>query len=109
MQVMTREDMVAHKLCAMYERIGNSNRDIFDVQFFLSNDWPVNKEIVEKRMKMSYKDFLGKSIEVLEKFNDESILAGLGELLTDKQKGWVKTTLKAETLFSLRLALEKEK
>ena len=47
MQVMVREDMVAHKLCAMYERIGKTNRDIFDVQFFLSRDWPINKKIIE--------------------------------------------------------------
>lgn len=46
---MVKEDMVAHKLCAMYERIGKTNRDVFDVQFFLSHDWSVNKKIVEDR------------------------------------------------------------
>ena len=34
MQVMIKEDMVAHKLCAMYERIGKTNRDIDDVLWF---------------------------------------------------------------------------
>ena len=33
----------------------------------------------------------------------------MGELLTEKQKAWVKTKLKSEILFSLRLALENEK
>ena len=47
MQVMTKADMAAHKLCAMYERIGKTNRDIFDVQFILAHDWPVNRKIVE--------------------------------------------------------------
>ena len=108
-QVMIKEDMTAHKICAMLERIGKTNRDIFDVQFFLSHDWPVNKKIVEDRMNMSYGDFLKKAIDALEKFNDRSILGGMGELLTDKQKAWVKAKLKLETLFSLRLALEKEK
>jgi len=109
MQVMIREDMTAHKLCAMYERIGKTNRDIFDVQFFLSHDWPVNKKIVEERMGMPYHEFLEKTIAVMEKFNDSNILSGMGELITEKQKDWVKTKLKSETLFSLRLALEKEK
>ena len=109
MQVMVKEDMVAHKLCAMYERIGKTNRDIFDVQFFLSNDWPVNEKIVEERMGAPYADFLKKCIDVMEKFDDSNILSGIGELLSEKQKDWARAKLKSETLFSLRLALEKEK
>ncbi|KKR14470.1 MAG: hypothetical protein UT42_C0028G0005 [Candidatus Falkowbacteria bacterium GW2011_GWA2_39_24] len=109
MQVMIKEDMSANKLCAMYERIGKTNRDIFDVQFMLAHDWSVNKKIVETRMNMSYKDFLQKAVDAIEKLNDRNILAGMGELLTEKQKAWAKTKLKSETLFSLRLALEKEK
>lgn len=109
MLVMVKEDMVAHKLCAMYERIGKTNRDIFDVQFFLSHDWPVNKKIVEDRMGVSYAEFLKKCIDVMEKFDDNNTLSGMGELLTEKQKAWAKAKLKSEALFSLRLALEKEK
>jgi len=109
MQVMVKEDMAAHKLCAMYERIGKTNRDIFDVHFFLSNDWSVNKKIVEDRMGVSYAEFVKKCIEGLEKLDDSNILSGMGELLTDKQKSWAKAMLKSEALFSLRLALEKEK
>ncbi|OGY30889.1 MAG: hypothetical protein A3C02_03395 [Candidatus Andersenbacteria bacterium RIFCSPHIGHO2_02_FULL_45_11] len=109
MQVMVQEDMAAHKLCAMYERIGKTNRDIFDVQFFLSHDWQVNTKIVEDRMGVSYKEFLRKAIEALEKLDERDILAGMGELLTEKQKAWVKAKLKSETLFSLRLALETTK
>ena len=109
MQVMIKEDMAAHKLCAMYERIGRTNRDIFDVQFMLAHDWPVNKKIVETRTGMTYKDFLKKAIDVMEKFNDRNILGGMGELLTEKQKAWAKAKLKSEALFSFRLALDNEK
>ncbi|MFZ1654609.1 MAG: nucleotidyl transferase AbiEii/AbiGii toxin family protein [Candidatus Moraniibacteriota bacterium] len=108
MQVMVKEDMVAHKLCAMLERIGKTNRDIFDVQFFLAHDWPVNRKIIEDRMGVSYADFLKKCIDAMEKFNDNNILSGMGELLTEKQKAWAKAKLKPEALFLLRLALEKE-
>lgn len=110
MQVMVKEDMAAHKLCAMYKRIGKTNRDIFDVQFFLSHDWPINKKIIEDRMGMSYAEFLKKCIDAMEKFNDNNVLSGMGELLlTERQKAWVKTNLKNEMLFLLRLALENEK
>jgi len=109
MKVMTKEDMVAHKLVAMYERIGKTNRDIFDVQCFLHNGWPINKKIIEDRTSMSFKEFLGKCVEALEKIDDKDILAGMGELLTEKQKAWVKTNLKAETIFLLNLELDDEK
>ena len=109
MKVMVKEDMAAHKLCAMYERIGRTNRDIFDVNFFLAHDWPINKQIIENRTRMSYEGFLGKSIEVLEKFDDKDILAGMGEFLTEKQKAWAKANLKKDVLFLLKLKLDNEK
>jgi predicted nucleotidyltransferase component of viral defense system len=109
MKVMAKADMLANKLVAMYERIGKTNRDIFDVQYFLQNNWPVRKEIVENRTGISFAKFLKKSIAELSKVHEKDILAGMGELLTEKQKAWVKTKLKSETIFLLRLALENEK
>ena len=109
MKVMVREDMFAHKLCAMYERIGKTNRDIFDVWYFLQNEWPVNKEIVESRTGMKFKEFLQKCIDSLEKITDQNILSGMGELLDDKQKDWVKAKLRTETIFLLKLKLQNEK
>ena len=104
MKIMIREDMFAHKLVAMYERMGAANRDIYDVWFFLNNDWPINKEIVEKRTEMSFRDFLQKCIEALEKLPDRGILAGMGELLDAKQKAWAKVSLRKDTIFLLKAA-----
>lgn len=109
MKVMTQEDMFAHKLMAMYERIGRTNRDIFDVWFFLKNDWPINKDIMENRSGMSFKDFLIKCIDLLDKMSGASILAGMGELLNESQKSWVKQNLKKEVLFLLKLKLDEYK
>ncbi|MFH1565065.1 MAG: nucleotidyl transferase AbiEii/AbiGii toxin family protein [bacterium] len=109
MKVMVQADMFAHKLLAMYERLEKTNRDIYDVWFFLKNSWPINKELVEKRAEMPFKEFLNKSINKLEKLPERSILAGIGELLNEKQKAWVKTNLKSDTLFLLRLMLDGEK
>lgn len=109
MKVMAKEDMAAHKLVAMHERIGKTNRDLFDVWFFLQNNWPVNKEIIKNRTGLSFKKFLGECIKDLKKINDKNILAGMGELLTNKQKDWVKSKLKTEIVFLFRLALENEK
>lgn len=106
MKVMVKEDMAAHKLVAAYERLGKTNRDIFDIWFFLQNDWPVNKEIVEQRTEMPFKELLKKFIGLLEKMSDKDILAGMGELLDEKTKTWVKQNLKKDTLFLLKLKLD---
>jgi len=106
MLVMTKEDMFAHKMVAMYERIEKTSRDVFDVWYFLQNDWPINKQIVENRTKMSYREFLSNSIKALEKLNNNNILAGMGELLDKKQKIWAKTNLKKDVLFLLKMRLE---
>lgn len=108
MKVMAKRDMAAHKLVAMYERIGKTNRDIFDIWYFLNNNWPVNKTIVEKRTALAYKEFLIKCIDALEKSSDRNILSGMGELLDAKQKSWAKSKLRPETIFLLKLALENE-
>lgn len=108
MQVMVKEDMVAHKLVAMHERIGKTNRDIFDVWFFFHNNWPINKKIVEQRTDMSYKAFLQICINDLETMSNRNILSGIGELLDEKQKTWAKSKLLPETIFLLKLALSNE-
>lgn len=105
MKVMMREDMFAHKLVAMHERIGTANRDIFDVWFFLKNDWPINKEIVEQRTNMPFDAFIEQCIAALEKLPSRGILSGIGELLDDDLKAWAKENLKSETAFLLKLRL----
>lgn len=109
MQVMVKKDIFANKIVAMHERIGKTNRDIFDVHFFLSQNWPINKNIVEKRTELSFEKFLQVCINELDKVSNKNILSGIGELLDEKQKAWVKGKLKDETIFLLKLALENEK
>jgi len=108
MLVMAKADMFANKLMAMHDRIGRASRDVFDVYFFAKNNWPINKELVEKRAGVPFKKMLEKCIKLLEKMNDKNILAGLGELLTEGQKAWAKDKLKEETIFLLKLALKNE-
>ncbi|MBA3751851.1 nucleotidyl transferase AbiEii/AbiGii toxin family protein [Candidatus Dependentiae bacterium] len=105
MKVMVQEDMAAHKMVAMYERMGTTNRDIFDTWFFLKNGWPLNVTIIEKRTGLQLKEFLQKCIEELELMTDRGILSGLGELLDAKQKVWAKERLRKDTIFLLRLKI----
>ena len=98
MKIMVKEDIAANKLVAMLERGGRTNRDLYDAWFFLQNDWPINIEIVEKRTKMSFKEFLKKCINLVGKINERHILAGMGELLDEKTKIWAKKNLKKDLL-----------
>jgi len=109
MLVMVPEDMFAHKLMAMVERIGKTCRDIYDVWFFLQHRFPINKQIVEQRSKMTFDELLQKCIGQLEKMSNRHILDGVGELITAGQKDWAKLKLREETISLLKLRLENEK
>jgi len=106
MKVMIPEDMVANKLVAFYERIGKTNRDIYDAWFFFKNNWPINQTLVEKRTNMTFRDFLGTSLALLEKIENKNILSGMGELFTESQKDWVRKNLKEDLIFQIKLYIE---
>lgn len=106
MQVMTREDMFAHKLEALLERKRLANRDIFDTWYMLKELWNINWSVMSISTLTEKKNFLRRCIDLLEKNPSESILSGLGELLDTKQKYWVKENLIPDTIFLLKLHLE---
>lgn len=109
MLVMIQEDMFSHKLMAMLERIGKTSRDIYDVWYFLQNNWPINKEIIEKRSGFLFKEVLQKCVDEVENVKDRNLLVGLGESLTESQKDWARTKLKSDIIFLLRARMESEK
>lgn len=105
MLVMVPEDVFAHKLVAMHERIGKTSRDIYDVWFFLRERFPINRVIVEERSGMAFDEFLQTCIRQLEKMSNRHILDGVGELLMPSQKDWAKTKLRDDTVALLKLRL----
>jgi len=106
MQVMVASDMFAHKLCALLDRGELTNRDIFDSWFFMQKQTPLNKEIVEARMEMPLADYIQKCIVHLENKSDRGILNGLGELMDEDMKKFVRTKLRTETISLLRFYKE---
>ena len=105
MLVMLPEDMFAHKLMAMVERMGKTSRDIYDVWFFLQHRFPINKQIVEQRSGMAFDQLLSKCISQLETMSNRRILDGMGELLTASQKDWAKVKLREDTIALLKLQM----
>ena len=106
MLVMTVSDMFAHKLCALLDRNELANRDIFDCWFFMENRTPVNKNLVESRMKMTFADYLQSCIDRLNNLPDKGLLNGIGDLIEDKMKNFVRTKLRSETIMLLNFYKE---
>jgi predicted nucleotidyltransferase component of viral defense system len=106
MLVMTIADMFANKLCAVLDRNELTNRDIFDCWYFLENGTPVNKKIVENRMKISFPDYLQNCIDALENLSNKSLLNGIGDLMDDKMKTFVRNKLRNETITLLKFYKE---
>ncbi len=97
-KVMVKEDLFAHKLCALLDRNGIANRDIFDCWFFMQNQTPINRGIVESRMEMTLAEYLQKCIEQLESMSDKGLLQGMGELMDNKMKAFVRNKLRTEVI-----------
>ncbi len=105
-KIMQLPDMFAHKLCALLDRNVLTSRDIFDCHFLMQKRTPLNKEIIEKRMKMDLSDYLQRCIDTIEKMNEKRMLSGLGDLMEEETKKFVKTRLKQDTIALLRMYRE---
>lgn len=106
-QTLDESSLFAHKLCAVLDRTHFKNRDLFDVHFMLDHSFEINEDIIELRTGLDLKQYLRKIEAYVENEVDgNKILQGLGELLTDKKKNWVKAKLIDELLIQLRLKIE---
>lgn len=80
--------------------------NIFDLWFFLKNGWQINEKLVRDKTDMTLSGALTNAQNQVKTVKKTELLAGLGDLLDNKQKAWVKEKLKDELIFQLRLYLE---
>ena len=106
MRVLVKEDMFAHKLCALLDRTEITSRDIFDCWFFLKERTSINKAIVESRMGMPIGQYLDRCIESVQGISEKSLISGLGELTEGEMKNFVRHGLKEELISLLILFKE---
>jgi len=114
LNVLARDDMFAHKLVAISDRFTNKtknkkivNRDLYDINFFFNQGWKFNHAIIELRQKMPVKNYIKDLINLINKQVDEkNILDGLGALVDDKKRDWVKNNLKKEVLKQLAISIK---
>lgn len=106
MLVMKEEDMIASKLSALLTRKRFATRDMFDLWFFLKENWQFDEKVVKENTNLSLSRALKKAQDKIMRVKKTELLAGLGELFEDnKQKAFVKEKLQEELMFLLKLYL----
>jgi predicted nucleotidyltransferase component of viral defense system len=89
---LAKEQMLAHKLCALSER--QKNRDVFDANFMLEKLWDIDDEIIQLRTGMDVHEYLTHLVKVIDTEQiRRNILFELGEVLDEPQKNWVRDHL----------------
>ena len=97
-----RDYLFAGKLMALSERKETAARDVYDIYFFGKENWEIDRAVVESRSKKSVKEYLAQCLTIVETMKDNQMLRGLGELMDNKNKNWVKGNLKKEAIFVLK-------
>lgn len=94
LQIITsaKECMFAHKLVAFVDRIEPQNRDAFDIYFMLENNYPIKEDILKLKFDYGLREYAKTALRHIDtKLDQKHMLHGLGELLDEKQKAWVKS------------------
>ena len=102
MFVGAKSYLFGSKLSALTLRKEIATRDIYDIWFFAKNNWDIDPKVVKAITGKKLKNYLLDCVKVIEQVNDNQILQGLGELLDEEGKGWVKKHLREETVFLLK-------
>jgi predicted nucleotidyltransferase component of viral defense system len=102
MKVMEISDMFSHKIVALLGRKEFADRDIFDCWYFMKEKTPLNRQIVENLTQKPLSEYLQDCIGKIENLPKRSLLYGLGELVADDMKSFVRNKLQQETVLLLK-------
>lgn len=99
--VMLDSDLFSNKMIALLNRKWITNRDIFDIWYFLSNWVQLNKTIIEEFTWDSFNEYLERVEDFIKTYDFSKVLYWLWEMLDNKQKIFVKSKMKYEILWFL--------
>lgn len=101
-KTLSLEDSFAHKLIAAMGRKGVANRDFYDIWFLFKKGVLPNEKVIKAVTGKDIREYCKElKIFIEDNFSDSNPLAGLGELVDNKQKDWIKKNLKKELLVQL--------
>lgn len=102
MLVAKRPYLFASKLAALTLRRETAMRDIYDVWYFASNNWDIDAGAVEAIVGKGIAEHLADCVALIERVKDREVLHGIGELLSEKDKTWIKEHLLSDATFLLK-------
>lgn len=102
MLVAKKPYLFASKLAALTLRKETAVRDIYDIWYFAENSWDIDREVLKAWTEKELKEYLGDCILFIEKIKDNQMLKGIGELVKEEEKKWIKNELKKEVVFLLK-------
>jgi len=102
MMVAKKEYLFAGKISALTMRTKTAMRDIYDINYFAKNNWDIDEEAVKSISNRDKKEQLLLCLEVIEKIKDNEIMTGLGELVKEEEKEWIRKDLREETIFMIK-------
>jgi len=97
-----KDYLFSGKLLALTLRTETAMRDVYDIYYFAKNNWEINSEFIKEKTGRPLKEYLADCVGSIEKIKDNEILQGLGELVCEKEKIWIREKLKSETVFLLK-------
>lgn len=100
--VAKKDYLFASKLAALTLRAETAMRDVYDIYYFAKNNWGVDKTILKLRTGKTFAKQTEDCISLVESIKDNKILGGLGEVVGEKEKNWIRQNLKKEALFYLK-------
>lgn len=99
--VMCESDLFSNKLVALLGRKWITNRDIFDIWFFLAKWIQIHEWIIMEYTQKDLVSYLDEVKDFIKDYDFKKVLYGLWELLDAKQKNFAKTKMQDEILWYL--------
>jgi len=103
MLVMNKPAMVACKLVALVERNKFASRDVFDVNYFLKQGFDIDRNLVKKSTGKKFSEVISLALKRINKMKTNEVLFGLGDLLDNKMKDYVKENLVEDVRLELKM------
>jgi len=108
MKIADESTILTNKLVALSDRRMPVARDLFDGYYLLKLGFKLNEKLIMERKEKTLEEYIEFLVPFIERtYNYKNILHGLGEVLEEKQKDWVKKELIQETVKELKKLLRK--
>lgn len=101
--ITTKESMFSTKLVALLQRKKFAARDLYDTYYFLKKNWDIDTNVLLQYGEKDVGDFLRKCIAFVKDVPDNTLLEGLGELVQEGEKEFIRARIKDEVMFLLQI------